>query len=292
MLYELYTRTVSIFILIPTVVIMLFFSSIIQFLMFLSFVCMISAWEWGKLMKFSSSIHYIWICTMFGLLFSGIIIIQKHVYFDHWIIFFVIYGIVMIWWVFMFLLVLLYPNSIIFWNQSNTLRFCYGIFMILPFFYSGSILRQIHYINDNFDGEWYLLYILVLIWINDSSAYLIGRLFGRHQLLKYVSPQKTWEGLLGGILISIIVSWIFSINISMKFISSYTIFLFFIATVVFSIIGDLTESMFKRDSNVKDTSNLIPGHGGVLDRIDSLIFSIPFFTVLMLLLIYFNTVDM
>lgn len=287
----LYDRVVSAVVLVPMVVVMIFFSSAIQFSIFILIICLISSWEWGKLMKFSSVIHYIWMFFMFSVLCSTmIIIIQNCLCFDNCYISFSIFSIAMIWWIFACLLVLFYPNSAVFWNKYNVLRFCFGMLMIVPFFCGILILHQFHCFNDYLHGKWGLFFILILVWVNDSSAYFIGKKLGKYKLLKHVSPKKTWEGCIGGICISAQLAWIFSRYILINDNYRYIVFLSYIGALVFAVIGDLVESMFKREAGIKDISNLIPGHGGLLDRIDSLISSVPIFIALMLFLMHINNI--
>lgn len=119
----------------------------------------------------------------------------------------------------------------------------------------------------------YILALLVFIWVNDSFAYLTGMLFGKHRLFERISPKKSWEGFVGGATFSIVSSLIFAHffpNLSIP------IWLGFAAiTVAFGTWGDLFESLIKRTLGVKDSGNMIPGHGGILDRFDSTILAIP-----------------
>src|SRR5690554_61845 len=116
--------------------------------------------------------------------------------------------------------------------------------------------------------------LFILIWTNDTFAYIIGKSFGKHKLLERISPKKTIEGFLGGVLFTIIFS---------TFIAQYLIedsvwkwVTISVIVVVFATLGDLVESKFKRSANVKDSGNIMPGHGGILDRLDSIIFVAPF----------------
>ncbi|WP_159714360.1 phosphatidate cytidylyltransferase [Blochmannia endosymbiont of Camponotus nipponensis] len=283
-------RLISMLILIPIIIFMLFLLPIIQFSIFVFVMCLISAWEWGNMMYFSDYINRIWICVIFGLLCITMIIMtsQSDFYCDRWRIFWYFFCVMSItWWILALLLILSYPDSAIFWKQSNILRVFFGILIILPFFWGILTLRQFHHINDNVIGSWLLLYILILIWINDSSAYIIGRTLGRRKLLESVSPKKTWEGCIGGILISTGISWLFSRkHIPFNSINPYVIFFCSTIAIIVSIIGDLTESMFKREAGIKDSGSLIPGHGGMLDRIDSLVAAVPIFVCLILLSLY------
>ncbi|URJ32025.1 phosphatidate cytidylyltransferase [Blochmannia endosymbiont of Camponotus modoc] len=283
------TRLISMLILIPITILMVFLLPIIPFSIVVSIICLISAWEWGKMHHFSDYVHRMWICAIFGLLCITMIIltIKSYLYFNNWHIFWYILGsISIVWWVLAFSLILSYPDSAILWKKSNVLCFFFGILIILPFFLGILTLHQFHHINDSTIGAWCLLYIVILIWINDSSAYIIGKTLGRRKLLESVSPKKTWEGFIGGILISTGISWLFSIYMPIKVINPFLIFIYSIIAIIASIIGDLTESMFKREAGIKDSGSLIPGHGGMLDRIDSLFAAVPIFVYLILLSLY------
>ena len=123
-----------------------------------------------------------------------------------------------------------------------------------------------------------VLYILILIWTADISAFFIGRRFGRHRLAPSISPGKTWEGVLGALSVSFIII-AFGYPILQPGMSILNWVVLGVISVIFSVIGDLLESSYKRIRNVKDSGTLLPGHGGMLDRLDSLIAAIPVFTI-------------
>jgi len=119
-----------------------------------------------------------------------------------------------------------------------------------------------------------LVILLVIIWACDSGAYLIGVRFGRHRLFERISPKKSWEGFFGGLAAAIIATWL----LSLIYTEYRFIFLLIIAliTVVIGTLGDLVESMMKRQIGVKDSGKFMPGHGGLLDRFDSILMALPF----------------
>ncbi|HYB65032.1 MAG TPA: phosphatidate cytidylyltransferase [Steroidobacteraceae bacterium] len=120
-------------------------------------------------------------------------------------------------------------------------------------------------------GQW-VLFTLILVWVADIGAFFVGRRFGRIRLAPAVSPGKTWEGVLGGIALSALVA----VGGSLWFHVSLAVFLpLCLATVAFSVIGDLTESLLKRFAGIKDSGTVFPGHGGVMDRVDSLTAAAP-----------------
>jgi phosphatidate cytidylyltransferase len=119
-----------------------------------------------------------------------------------------------------------------------------------------------------------MISILSIIWVNDSFAFLVGKNFGKNKLFPSVSPKKTIEGFLGGLVFSLLTA-VFISKINLDF----TLLNWLIIGVIVSVIGtigDLVESKFKRQANVKDSGNIMPGHGGILDRLDSLLFAAPF----------------
>lgn len=120
----------------------------------------------------------------------------------------------------------------------------------------------------------YVLGIILLIWTNDVCAYLVGSFFGKHKLFERVSPKKTWEGTVGAAILTIGASFL----IAQWFDELELVHWIVIAMLVsiFGTIGDLVESMFKRQAGVKDSGKIMPGHGGILDRFDSLLFVSPF----------------
>jgi len=121
-----------------------------------------------------------------------------------------------------------------------------------------------------------LLFALLIVWVADMGAYFVGKGFGRVKLAPQISPGKTWEGVFGGVsavmVLAVMGSQAFEIEIAV-------IVPFCLAVAMISIVGDLTVSMFKRHSGVKDSGNLFPGHGGVLDRIDSVTAAAPLFAL-------------
>jgi len=126
-------------------------------------------------------------------------------------------------------------------------------------------------------GGWLLLYLFTLVWVADIGAYFSGRRYGRHKLAARISPGKTWEGVAGGILANLI--WmlaVFWLSGGWGF-GLIEFMLIGLGTSVLSVVGDLFESILKREAGVKDSGRLLPGHGGILDRIDSVIAASPVF---------------
>ena len=136
-------------------------------------------------------------------------------------------------------------------------------------------------------GRGLVMLLFATIWAMDTSAYFIGKTFGRHQFFPHISPRKTWEGFFGGILGAVIVG----VVILLMGIDRSTVLPLFCMTIIISItgqIGDLSESMLKRQVGIKDSSLILPGHGGVLDRFDSLLFAGPVVFIYISLLEFFS----
>lgn len=123
-----------------------------------------------------------------------------------------------------------------------------------------------------------VLALFMMIWINDTGAFLVGSSFGKHRLFERISPKKSWEGFFGGLLFNLIAAAIFHTFFSdfFKYDLSLTEWIVLgILVTIAATLGDLFESMIKRNLHIKDSGNIIPGHGGILDRIDSLLFVMP-----------------
>ncbi|MBM3184946.1 MAG: CDP-archaeol synthase [Bacteroidetes bacterium] len=143
------------------------------------------------------------------------------------------------------------------------------IYIVVPFYLTIDLnLRSTSYLPT-------VVGMYFLIWTNDSFAYFSGRLFGKRKLFERISPKKTWEGTIGGVLFTLLVGYLIG-----AFINKGQELFWVIAAVIVApcaIYGDLLESLFKRSLNIKDSGKILPGHGGILDRFDAVLFTIPFF---------------
>ena len=128
-------------------------------------------------------------------------------------------------------------------------------------------------------GPFVILYLLVLVWLADSGAYFAGRKWGRRKLAPTISPGKSWEGVYGAIATCSVFALVVGLAYGDTLKQAAGLVVVSLLTVMFSIVGDLLESLMKRQAGIKDSSNLIPGHGGVLDRIDSLTAAAPVFFI-------------
>ncbi len=276
-------RLITALILIPVVIAALFLLPPLGFTLVTLAVCMLAAWEWGPLAGFSSRSQRIWLAVLCGLLLA-LMVLSIPAY-QHSVHLLQIGGslwLSLAWWLAALLLVLFYPGSAGMWRNSRSLRLFFGLLTIVPFFWGMLALRQYDYAQNPFTGAWWLLYVMLLVWGADSGAYMFGKLFGKHKLAPKVSPGKTWEGLIGGLVTSAVISWLFGRYAPLSVVP-VTLLVCSVVAALASVLGDLTESMFKREAGIKDSGSLIPGHGGILDRIDSLTAAVPVFACLMLL---------
>lgn len=140
-------------------------------------------------------------------------------------------------------------------------------------------LRYHDYTVGALAGTMLVMFPIAVTWATDTGAYAFGRMLGRHKLIPAVSPAKTIEGAIGGLVVAVLGTWIFAQFLLKPFaqltLSPIGLVTFAIAVGVFGQLGDLAESLLKRDAGVKDSSKLLPGHGGILDRFDSLLFVLP-----------------
>nr|WP_113865537.1 phosphatidate cytidylyltransferase [Brenneria salicis]NMN92519.1 phosphatidate cytidylyltransferase [Brenneria salicis ATCC 15712 = DSM 30166]RBP64536.1 phosphatidate cytidylyltransferase [Brenneria salicis ATCC 15712 = DSM 30166]RLM31321.1 phosphatidate cytidylyltransferase [Brenneria salicis ATCC 15712 = DSM 30166] len=281
-------RLITALILIPIVIAALFLLPPLGFTLVTLAVCMLAAWEWGQLSGFVSYSQRLWLAILCGFLLALMLLTLPAYHYSVYVPqISAALWVALIWWSVALFLVLFYPASASLWRHSRILRLVFGLVTIVPFFWGMVALRQYNYDVNPFTGAWWLLYVMLLVWGADSGAYLFGKLFGKRKLAPKVSPGKTWEGLIGGLVTSAVISLLFSRYAPLT-VSSSTLLVCSIVAALASVLGDLTESMFKREAGIKDSSHLIPGHGGVLDRIDSLTAAVPVFSCLMLLI--FKTV--
>lgn len=145
-----------------------------------------------------------------------------------------------------------------------------GVLVLVP---AWAALTALH--RDS--GPGYVLFLFILIWAADTGAYFCGRRFGRRKLAPRVSPGKTWEGVTGGVAAALLVAVIGAGALDMSFPSGVAFVILCGIVVAVSVVGDLVESLFKRVAGVKDSGHFLPGHGGALDRIDSITSAAPVF---------------
>jgi len=179
-------------------------------------------------------------------------------------------------WAIIFLWVQGYPSSAILWSTKPVLAIL-GLLLLTATWLA--IVLIIHQPQ----GQWLLLLAVGVVALADIGGYVAGNLFGKHKLAPVISPGKTWEGFFGGLCsqLLLIAVLIFFVPVA---VSPLVLLLLIIPVSLYSVLGDLFESMLKRQQGVKDSSQILPGHGGVLDRIDGLMAALPLFILLYLLL--------
>jgi len=181
-----------------------------------------------------------------------------------------------LWWLVSFAWVLRYPRSAELWGNVWT-KAIMGWLILVPMWVAISLL-----INTDAGANTVLFVVLVVI-LADTGGYVGGRLFGKNKLLPTVSPGKTWEGLFGGLIANLIWVVIFTLYNELSTFEAVMLTATVLVTALFSVLGDLTESMIKRHSNIKDSGNILPGHGGIMDRLDGMSAALPVFTLIYLL---------
>ena len=181
-------------------------------------------------------------------------------------------------WFISIFLVKSYPNNAQ-WHNNKVINVIVGLLMLVPFLQGLLILRATNFSQNYNEGAYLVLCVMALVWAADSGAYFTGRSIGKTKLMPEVSPKKTYEGMYGGIVLAIVVMYL------AKHYNFYSVFAqdelgFLVAAfgaIIFSVFGDLMESMLKRLVGIKDSGKIFPGHGGMLDRIDSQLAAVPVF---------------
>jgi phosphatidate cytidylyltransferase len=189
-----------------------------------------------------------------------------------------IYFVTEIWLVYALLFCTVTINLVLLYylfSKKEKLFNTFQKFLIGLFYIGGGciFLTMIPYTNDDF-AKYLIIGIFILIWVSDSFAYITGRLFGRHKLFPRVSPKKTVEGALGGFAFALLIAYLMA---KYEPLIAPTQWVALAAVIVVAgSLGDLVESKLKRAAGVKDSGAILPGHGGMLDRLDSLVFAAPF----------------
>lgn len=240
------------------------------FALFIGAVVTLAGWEWARLAGHDSQPARIAYAALVALLIGGLYCLAP----QYPLLAPALLVAAAFWWPLALLLVVGYPASAAFWRPRGA-ALVIGLLILLPAWQGLVLLKQWPYAN------WLILAVMVLVWAADVGAYFAGKAFGRRKLAPKVSPGKSWEGFIGGLALSLALVVGLGLWLGWENRLLLEALLGAAVVVVFSVVGDLTESMFKRQGGIKDSGNLLPGHGGVFDRIDSLTAAIPLFTLLL-----------
>lgn len=252
-------RILTALFLIPILITLIITLPPVGFFIFTTFFLILGALEWTFFMGLQKPLHRVlYICLMFLILIASL----------HIPITLIFYA-ALVWWLIGLGLVLCYPKLATIWGKSIFLRGLMGVMVLVP------CIVAINFIRDSNEGVYNLLFLFVLIWAADTGAYFVGKKWGKNKLASAVSPGKTWEGLGGGLVLAMIVVLCLAIIYKAPHHMWPALILLSFITVLFSVLGDLFESMLKRNAGLKDSGRLLPGHGGILDRIDSLTAAAP-----------------
>lgn len=248
----------------PSVVLALLYLPSFWIAIFIALVACAAAWEWASLVddKLITKFIYVLICVLL-ILAAGNLLPEEHVRF------LMLMG--SAFWVLVLLMLAFY--------QPNWL----GNYMLQSFLnYSGYfviVIAWLAMVKLNQQKPALLLFLFLIAWMADTAAYFVGKRFGKSKLAEQLSPGKTREGLLGAVIgticLALVGAWWFELTFMQAL---YFVFLS-VLTALISVVGDLFESLLKRNAGAKDSGSLIPGHGGVLDRVDSIIAAAPGFAL-------------
>jgi phosphatidate cytidylyltransferase len=242
------------------------------FVSFIMLVVLIAGWEWCDLSGIKSIVTKL-LC-IFGLLVS-LLIASNYVgiysQFNQLLSYQICFS-VMLLWAIIFLWLQGYPSSAILWS-SKPVMLCLGVFLLVATWVALASIISLE------NGRYLLLLAVTIIVLADVGGYIAGKLFGRHKLAPTISPGKTWEGLFGGMVLqAFLVGTLLQL---FPDIDALDLCMLVFPVAICSVIGDLFESMLKRFRGVKDSSNLLPGHGGFLDRLDGVMAALPMFYVIL-----------
>ncbi|WP_027707189.1 phosphatidate cytidylyltransferase [Zooshikella ganghwensis] len=261
-------RILTAAILAPIVLVGVLFLDLPYFSWFIGAITTLGAWEWANLSGWQQLPQRVG----YTLTYVLIMIISAM-----WIPF--TWGVIVsaLWWCGAVFLVVQYPKIRWFW-EATTIKLAVGFLVLLAAWQAFVLIKM------QANSSSLIVFLLLLIWGADSGAYFAGKRFGKHKLAPRVSPGKSWEGVAGGLAVITLLTFIFAWYWQLNWIDSLLLTAIAWLVVASSVLGDLVESMFKREQGLKDSSQLLPGHGGVLDRIDSLTAAAPVLALLLVVI--------
>ena len=264
-------RILTALVLAPIMIGGIFYLPLAQFKLFIGVIVALGAWEWANLSGLKLQIGRVAYAGLVGGLICAVEFSSLVQEID-------ILYLALAWWVTAFVLVSLHPKLKNIWS-SPVARLIMGLFILLPM-WVGFVQIKSYPFND-----YLIMYVMFVVWGADVGAYFAGRTFGKRKLAPSVSPGKTWEGVFGGLLVTTLMAlgggYLLENEAGLSLDVEQWALLIVLTLLItcFSVVGDLIESMVKRHRGIKDSSNLLPGHGGVMDRIDSMTAALPLFAL-------------
>lgn len=250
----------------------LLFLSTSVFISFIMLIVLVAGWEWSDLARVKTVVGKV----LFVLaLFLSILVIAAYVgiytHLEQSLSYQICFATTALWAV-IFLWLQGYPSSAILWS-SQPIMLALGIVLLTVTWLALASIISLE------NGRFLVLLAMAIIILADIGGYIAGNLLGRHKLAPTISPGKTWEGLLGGLALQVLL--VMGLLTYISEINWLNLCLLVFPVALSSVIGDLFESMLKRHRGIKDSSNLLPGHGGFLDRLDGVMAALPLFFVIL-----------
>jgi len=266
----LWKRVITAIVLALLAIFFIFFQPTESLMYALLLVSFIAGWEWARLAGLIQPFFKL----LYSLIISSLVYLSWLLLPDYPHLFEPVMLVSIAWWVIVvYILIMRVPEKD---TQSVSWKKVFmGLITLVP-----AVMALIH-VHQFTDGGYWLFFVLSIIWVADIGAYFSGRRFGKHKLAPHLSPGKTREGLYGGLLAtqgySLIAGWYFQLPVS----SIILLQLISLVATLLSVAGDLFISLLKRERGIKDSGTILPGHGGILDRIDSITSSAPLFALLL-----------
>lgn len=257
-------RLITALVLVPVLIVMIWFLPMPWFAILAGIIMAWAAWEWSGFFEASTLLIRIGYVV-----FIVVMLVVTYFLPIEWVLW-----VTLLAWIWAAAAVIRYQNDEPplglekFWGRALL-----GIFAIVPCWLSINVLRE------DIGGPVWLLFGLILVWVLDIGAYFAGKRWGKKPLMSRVSPNKTWEGFYGGVAVMFVFAFIICLAFRVPLHRFVMILVLSIIVGLFAVFGDLVESLLKRQVGLKDSGKGLPGHGGILDRIDSVLAALPIFTL-------------
>lgn len=263
-------RIITALIIGPLFLLGLFATTALGFSLFLALIVTIAGWEWSQIAGYKTPVS--------KLLYA--VFVALALYLSYPASAQLILGMAGLWWALALYLILNFPASKTLW-EPRWFRTVAGFFVLVPA-WKALVSLRLGVVSEAPDVStvWLILYIFLVVWCADIGAYFAGKNFGRRKLLPKVSPGKSVEGVMGGLVAVSVLPFAAMPLLQISPAQTMILWMITLSTALVSVLGDLLESLGKRVAEIKDSSQILPGHGGILDRIDSVTAAGPIFVLL------------